>query len=305
MPRARLLKPSFFLNESLADLPPLVRLLFAGLWTIADRAGRLEDRPKRIKAALFPWDDVDVEKALDELANSQERFVFRYEVNGAKYIQISKFEDHQSPHMNEAASRLPPPPVNYSRKAAERNSHGASTVPAPDKDQSTPAVALTGSFNQKEQLPPLPPETARGAPTGTLLELKASEPPCSPLNGNGTLRAPKLKTRKRHSSERVTLRQELQFREDEKRDQRSKALFAWLESERQGPQVLNEAQDGLVRLPGREPSREERIAFVREKFAATAEEAEDAVALVEHAQAAARVGRKSAMGTGAAPGGTS
>ena len=49
MARARNLKPSFFTNDKLAELHPLGRLLFAGLWTIADREGRLEDRPKRIK----------------------------------------------------------------------------------------------------------------------------------------------------------------------------------------------------------------------------------------------------------------
>src|SRR5438105_2950653 len=113
MPRMRMLKPGFFLNENLAELPPLVRLLFAGLWTIADRAGRLEDRPKRIKAALFPWDEFDVDKALDELANSQERFVIRYEVNGRKYLQVSNFAAHQHPHVREPPSELPPPPTKY------------------------------------------------------------------------------------------------------------------------------------------------------------------------------------------------
>ena len=37
------------------------RLLFVGLWTIADRNGRLEDRPKRIRAELFPYDEIDAD----------------------------------------------------------------------------------------------------------------------------------------------------------------------------------------------------------------------------------------------------
>src|SRR5262245_4448792 len=61
MARARLLKPGFFTNEDLVELPPAARLLFAGLWTLADREGRLEDRPKRIKLAVLPYDDVDVD----------------------------------------------------------------------------------------------------------------------------------------------------------------------------------------------------------------------------------------------------
>ena len=54
MARARILKPGFFANELLAEIHPYGRLLFAGLWTLADREGRLEDRPKRIVRCDFP-----------------------------------------------------------------------------------------------------------------------------------------------------------------------------------------------------------------------------------------------------------
>ena len=70
MSRLRTLKPGFFLDDELADCPPLTRLLFAGLWVIADREGRLEDRPKRIKTETLPYDDCDVDAMLDELFDS-------------------------------------------------------------------------------------------------------------------------------------------------------------------------------------------------------------------------------------------
>ena len=54
--RARNIKPGFFENEELADLPPLTRLLYIGLWLLADREGRLENRPRRIKAQIFPYE---------------------------------------------------------------------------------------------------------------------------------------------------------------------------------------------------------------------------------------------------------
>ena len=69
MARARNIKPGFFANDTLAECSPLARLLFAGLWTIADRAGRLEDRPKRIKAALLPYDECDINDLLDQLVD--------------------------------------------------------------------------------------------------------------------------------------------------------------------------------------------------------------------------------------------
>ena len=49
MARSRNIKPGFFKNEDLLDLPYEYRLLFVGLWTLADREGYLEDRPKRIR----------------------------------------------------------------------------------------------------------------------------------------------------------------------------------------------------------------------------------------------------------------
>ena len=108
MSRIRYLKPGFFLDEDLAECQPLARLLFAGLWTIADREGRLEDRPKRIKAALFPYEGCDVGRMLSELAKRGS--IVRYEVDEERYIAIPHWHRHQRPHPREAASLIPAPP---------------------------------------------------------------------------------------------------------------------------------------------------------------------------------------------------
>jgi hypothetical protein len=67
MARARNFKPDVLLDENLAACAMAARWLFVGMWTIADRAGRLEDRPKRIKAAVLPHDSLDVEPLLTQL----------------------------------------------------------------------------------------------------------------------------------------------------------------------------------------------------------------------------------------------
>lgn len=108
MARARNIKPGFFKNEDLAELKIETRLLFIGLWTLADREGRLEDRPKRIKGELFPFDSFEVDSMLSELQSSS--FLVRYAVNGGRYIQITNFVKHQDPHYRERASEIPPPP---------------------------------------------------------------------------------------------------------------------------------------------------------------------------------------------------
>lgn len=108
MARARNVKPGFFKNEELAECTPWARLCFIGLWTLADREGRLEDRAKRIKAELFAFDSVDVELLLQELA--KHRFIVRYEAHPdhLRLIQIANFTKHQTPHFKEAKSAYPP-----------------------------------------------------------------------------------------------------------------------------------------------------------------------------------------------------
>jgi len=117
--RSRNIKPSFFKNEYLAEMDPHARLLFIGLWCLADREGCLEDRPKRIKGELFPYEDVDVDKLLQVLHIGN--FIWRYEVDGHKYIWIPKFLEHQNPHKKEAASVIPKPDKSIGNSGASNN----------------------------------------------------------------------------------------------------------------------------------------------------------------------------------------
>jgi len=119
MARIRTIKPQFFHNEDVAALGFGDRLLFIGLWTQADRAGRLEDRPLRLKAQLFPYDDLDLDHALGRLVNAN--LITRYEGNGVKLIQINTFTKHQQPHQKEPLSEYP---------GLEPDQSGAGPVPA-------------------------------------------------------------------------------------------------------------------------------------------------------------------------------
>jgi len=107
MARARNIKPAFFDNEELSEIDFAGRLLFIGLWTLSDRNGVLEDRPKRIKARLFPYDDVDVNGYLTVLERLN--FVARYSIENKHYIIINNFSKHQRPHHTEKESGLPLP----------------------------------------------------------------------------------------------------------------------------------------------------------------------------------------------------
>ena len=136
MARCRNIKPDFFKNEDLSDLPAEARLLFAALWCWADREGRLEDRPRRLKAEIFPYGDADVDALLDQLATSPGRFIVRYVMDDVAYIEIPGFASHQNPHKAEKESVIP---------GYVRGKHPTRTVQEPCKDGSRPALTLNPS----------------------------------------------------------------------------------------------------------------------------------------------------------------
>jgi hypothetical protein len=128
MARSRNIKPGFFTNDVLGELPALTRLLFAGIWTICDREGRLEDRPKKIRAEVLPYDLCDADEMLQQLHDNG--FIQRYTVGGKAVIQVLAWAEHQNPHMKEAASSLPAP-----------DKHQTSTVLAAVEEQPLPERA--------------------------------------------------------------------------------------------------------------------------------------------------------------------
>lgn len=89
----------------------MLMIVFAGLWCCADKAGRMLDRPLKIKKDIFPYRTIEPRVFNGYLTGLNTLgFLIRYEVDGLALIQIINFEDHQSPHHTEKESVLPPPP---------------------------------------------------------------------------------------------------------------------------------------------------------------------------------------------------
>lgn len=135
MPRIRALKPDFFWDSDLCKLPPLVRIFFEGLWCYADRAGRLQDEPDKLKVQILPYEAITGEECLALLTP---KFITRYSVGSKNYIQVNNFNKHQHPHKTETASRIPPPKSKLStvknnryQTVKEQEEHGDTTVPKP------------------------------------------------------------------------------------------------------------------------------------------------------------------------------
>lgn len=141
--RSRNLKPGYFKSDKLAECEPLARILFAGLWGLADFRGNLEYRPKRIKAEVLAYDDADISGLLEQLASAG--FVRVYTVSGVGYLNIPNFLEHQNPHKKEreAGTNIPMIPDDWNEPGADRVEAGASPADSllliPDSGSLIPA----------------------------------------------------------------------------------------------------------------------------------------------------------------------
>jgi hypothetical protein len=115
--RARNLKPDVFSDERLGECSAEARWLYLSLFCQADRDGRLEDRPKRIRAMGAPYDAADPDAMLSQLADRG--LILRYEVDGRKLIQVIDFASSQNPHPKEQSFNLPPPPPGKAAASPE------------------------------------------------------------------------------------------------------------------------------------------------------------------------------------------
>lgn len=142
MSRIRTLKPDHFMDEALAEVSIPAHFLLSGLWTLADREGRLEDRPRYIKAHVFPYREVDVEPLLAELFKV--RRIIRYEVGGVRYIEVTNWARDQRPHVREAPSTIP-----GSAHAQPRQCHGTTQANClPTDVPASASPGLLGSGNR-------------------------------------------------------------------------------------------------------------------------------------------------------------
>lgn len=129
MARIRTFKPEFWGDEKLSPLPPIHRLVFLGLISQADDAGRLVDNVRTLDGLLFPETKDSCADSLAILAEL-ERIVRYRSPSGQRLIQIRNWEEHQK-------VKNPSPYV----------------LPAPPKEDSPPEPTDEGD----EPEPPAPP----------------------------------------------------------------------------------------------------------------------------------------------------
>jgi hypothetical protein len=189
--RTRLIKPAFFDNELLSDLPHAARLLFIGLWCMADREGRLEDRPRKIRGEVFPFEpSTDIDALLWRLHATG--FIVRYSVEGTDFIQVINFKRHQSIHSNEAPSEIPEAQKGATRENSEQvpnwspsytstcTSTSGLKPSSPDGEGECVPRITVKQFLEAKQVPVVPVDNARFELSPELSGRTGTEKPASP-----------------------------------------------------------------------------------------------------------------------------
>lgn len=124
-PRIRTIKPEMFQDEKLSALDPCTRLVFIGLISMADDAGRVPDSLKHIDGFLFPHTDESSREAIETLAKMKR--VLRYTApNGQKCIQLVNWHRHQK--VDKPGKNVLPGPTPYQFNQAGKSNE---SIPAP------------------------------------------------------------------------------------------------------------------------------------------------------------------------------
>jgi len=182
MARARFIRPEFFTDEKVSDLPFGAAMLFSGIWCHSDLRGVFEHNPRLLRGLIFPMrDGIDtgtVGKWLEEM--SALGMVVRFEAEGKTWGHVVHWSKHQDINQREVeiGSDRPLPPgwedpprwaeivqkAMVAGRIGERSPWNRSgTVPGPSQDH--PGTVL--GLNQNNAPTPSPsPSPAVGVSSG-------------------------------------------------------------------------------------------------------------------------------------------
>lgn len=128
-PKKRMLHSKIWQNSKFISLPLQGRLLYIGLITIADDAGRLPGDRQLLKRHFFPYDRIS-ETKVEELCqqlHDKELIVF-YEVGKEKFIFHPKWKKYQLLKIDRSNSSDFPPPPTYGQLTSNEVQTGQDKV---------------------------------------------------------------------------------------------------------------------------------------------------------------------------------
>jgi hypothetical protein len=108
--KKRMLDPEWFSDDRLAECGPTGFQLFMGLLCLTDKEGKVEDRPAKIQAKIFPYSQkINLHQELCKLSDAG--LITRYEADGVSVIIVNAFNQMGLTYNNEKAAGLPEKPA--------------------------------------------------------------------------------------------------------------------------------------------------------------------------------------------------
>ena len=98
MARARFLRPEFFTDEKIGELPHSARLLFASIWCQSDLRGVFEYSAKQLRVSTFPYDEGLTSAKVQDWLNALEAsgMIARFESGGKTWGHVVNWTKHQT-----------------------------------------------------------------------------------------------------------------------------------------------------------------------------------------------------------------
>ena len=135
MARKRMIDPGIWSSEDFSKLSSFSKLIFIGLFSLADDEGRGKANPSYLKSMLFPYEEgirsADIKKTLQEIASTMS--VIFYTHDEKEYYALKswgKFQTINKP----TPSSVPAPVSDYSAATVVLpEDYGSTTVALPPK----------------------------------------------------------------------------------------------------------------------------------------------------------------------------
>jgi hypothetical protein len=174
MARIRTFKPEFLRHEKLQELESVYcgnypMFVFMGLWSVSDKNGVFEWKPKQLKLDIYPFLEFDMEMTLNILFENG--FIKKYEYENKIYGYVVNFKKHQNitgtEKLNDARYPEPIKGINEDRqvqtekerereKEKERkaaNAGGSAEPPLSDSQKSSMELADLLLTSHRKEFP--------------------------------------------------------------------------------------------------------------------------------------------------------
>lgn len=160
-----MVRPDFFMSESLAECSHSARLAFIGLWVMGDDNGNQKLSIRKLNRQIFPDDGLSAEEFAGLLGELERQGCIRvYEAEGQEYLNVTNFGVYQYVR-NPAKSSNPEPPKGLPKRTGYFARRGANTVLTQSCHSANTALTPKKE-GKKEASSPLGGLEARGSAGG-------------------------------------------------------------------------------------------------------------------------------------------